>query len=57
MKGQNNGGPTSQGAAKPKKAATKPRAKKAEAPATVEAIKGFKHDLTCRGFQFEIGKE
>jgi hypothetical protein len=29
----------------------------ADTPKTVEAIKGFSHDLTCRDFQFEIGKE
>jgi hypothetical protein len=43
------------------KAATKTKAKKAPARKTsaqkVEAIKGFNRDLTCRGFQFEIGKE
>jgi hypothetical protein len=33
----------------------KPRAKKA-APVTLEAIKGFNRDMTCRGFQFEVGK-
>ena len=26
------------------------------APDTLKAIKGFKSDLTCRGYQFEIGK-
>ena len=34
----------------------KTRAKKA-APVTVEAIKGFDRNLSCRGFQYEIGKE
>jgi hypothetical protein len=33
------------------------KAKVANKPATVEAIKGFNLDMTCRGFQFEIGKE
>jgi hypothetical protein len=37
--------------AKPKRKAAK------NAAPTVEAIKGFEHNLTCRGFQFEIGKE
>jgi hypothetical protein len=41
-----------------KKSAAKPRAKKAKAEApTIPAIKGFNHDMTCLGFQFEIGKE
>jgi hypothetical protein len=39
-----------------KKTTAKPRARKAKA-ATSEAIKGFNHDMTCLGFQFEIGKE
>jgi hypothetical protein len=41
-------------------AAKKPRARKAAAKVpetTIPAIKGFNHDMTCRGFQFEIGKE
>jgi hypothetical protein len=40
--------------------AKKPRARKVAAKApepTIQAIKGFNHDMTCRGFQFEIGKE
>jgi hypothetical protein len=40
-----------------KKTTAKPRARKAEKAITVEAIKGFNHDMTCLGFQFEIGKE
>jgi hypothetical protein len=40
-----------------KKTTAKPRARKAAKAATSEAIKGFKHDMTCLGFQFEIGKE
>jgi hypothetical protein len=41
-------------------AAKKPRARKVAAKApepTIQAIKGFNRDMTCRGFQFEIGKE
>jgi hypothetical protein len=41
-------------------AAKKPRARKAAAKVpetTIPAIKGFNHDMTCLGFQFEIGKE
>jgi hypothetical protein len=40
-----------------KKTTAKPRARKAKAVTTSEAIKGFNHDMTCLGFQFEIGKE
>jgi hypothetical protein len=40
-----------------KKTTAKPRARKAAKAATSEAIKGFNHDMTCLGFQFEIGKE
>jgi hypothetical protein len=40
-----------------KKTTAKPRERKAKAVTTSEAIKGFNHDMTCLGFQFEIGKE